>query len=481
MKISLFKKYLAITLSILLAAFIILGTFLMTFVCQYWSNYEFNQMRGNINGMSKLVATCVETSNGKLTVADADSWELMQDMINGNSYDLILIDSDGMIVSATREENKIKNGGHVPDNIISKLIKDKYYENRTTTSGLFSDTRQCVAVPVRVQVSATVTTAGYIILCSSKEDDGQLPSEIFRIFIYAVIASLIVSIVLAGLFSYRQSRPLKQMSEQARRIAKGDFTSRIHVKRKDEVGKLTVAFNDMADALDKEEQVRRDFIANISHELKTPMTTIAGFIDGILDGTIPKIKQDHYLAIVSEEIGRLSVLVNSMLSLARIDSGKTTLNKSTFSILDVIVVVLMSFEDRIEKKNIQISGLETADGLQAYGDQTLIHQVMYNLIENAVKFTPEGGNITFAMESRDGRLYFAVKNDGKGIAEDDLPFIFDKFYKTDKSRSEDKKSMGLGLYIVKTIIKLHGGDITASSVVDKETCFSGYIPENTEE
>ena len=319
--------------------------------------------------------------------------------------------------------------------------------------------------------------AGYIFVCVPEHTiENELPNQIFQILIYAVSASVLVSCLLAGVFSYTQSKQLKQMSEQAKKFAKGDFSGRIPVKGKDEVGQLTRAFNDMADALDKEESVRRDFIANISHELKTPMTTIAGFIDGILDGTIPESKQKHYLTIVSEEISRLSGLVASMLSLARIDSGKTTIYKTKFSLISTIVNILLTFEDRLEEKEIEIVGLETADGLSVYGDQALLHQVLYNLIENATKFTPQGGEITFHAESKGDKLYFSVKNSGKGISQKDLPFIFDKFYKTDKSRSEDKKSMGLGLYLVKTIINLHGGEITVTSEIDKETCFAFWIP-----
>lgn len=369
----------------------------------------------------------------------------------------------------------------MPFYVTNALIKDQYYESETKTDFFYSDTKLTVASPFKLKLAEDknkdIAIAGYIFVCVPEHTiENGLPNQIFQILIYAVLASVLVSCLLAGVFSYTQSKQLKQMSEQAKKFAKGDFSGRIPVKGKDEVGQLTRAFNDMADALDKEESVRRDFIANISHELKTPMTTIAGFIDGILDGTIPESKQKHYLTIVSEEISRLSGLVASMLSLARIDSGKTTIYKTKFSLISTIVNILLTFEDRLEEKKIEIVGLETADGLSVYGDQALLHQVLYNLIENATKFTPQGGEITFHAESKGDKLYFSVKNSGKGISQKDLPFIFDKFYKTDKSRSEDKKSMGLGLYLVKTIINLHGGEITVTSEIDKETCFAFWIP-----
>ena len=468
-------------MGIILIAFIILGTFLMVFVNQFWDTRNLKKAKEDLNSYVLLTTKALENNNGQLEVKDQETFNLMIDLSRNSSYNLIITNAAGTVYKITRPDKNIKKGYQMPYYVTNALIKDQYYESETKTDFFYSDTKLTVASPFKSKVTEDknkgMAIAGYIFVCVPEHTiENGLPNQIFQILIYAVLASVLVSCLLAGVFSYTQSKQLKQMSEQAKKFAKGDFSGRIPVKGKDEVGQLTRAFNDMADALDKEESVRRDFIANISHELKTPMTTIAGFIDGILDGTIPESKQKHYLTIVSEEISRLSGLVASMLSLARIDSGKTTIYKTKFSLISTIVNILLTFEDRLEEKEIEIVGLETADGLSVYGDQALLHQVLYNLIENATKFTPQGGEITFHAESKGDKLYFSVKNSGKGISQKDLPFIFDKFYKTDKSRSEDKKSMGLGLYLVKTIINLHGGEITVTSEIDKETCFAFWIP-----
>ena len=478
MKLSLFKKYLVTTISIILVSFLILGAFLMAFVSKYWNGLEKDQIKSSIGDIGSLVSDCMATSNGKIWIDDKNEWYMVEALCHSYNYDLIVTDSEGVVYKITRLDDEIKRGYRINSEIMKKLYESKNYESYEGTNDFYDDTEICVASPFKVQIGLTNTLAGYIFICSNETLQNDLPWQVFKIFLYAVVASLIVSCLLAGFFSYRQATVLKQLSQQARKLAIGDFSGRITVNRKDEIGQLSKAFNDMADALEKEEAVRRDFIANISHELKTPMTTISGFIDGILDGTIPRGKQDHYLSIVSEEITRLSNLVASMLSLARMESGKTNLNKSSFSLPQTIVSILMTFEPRLESKNIEIEGLETTDGITVYGDETLLHQVIYNLFENAVKFTPENGKIVFNAENRDNRIYFSIKNNGKSISKEDLPFIFDKFYKTDKSRSEDKKSMGLGLYIVKTIINLHGGEIVATSdTIKQETCFSAWIPE----
>ena len=423
-------------MGIILIAFIILGTFLMVFVNQFWDTRNLKKAKEDLNSYVLLTTKALENNNGQLEVKDQETFNLMIDLSKNNSYNLIITDAAGTVYKITRPDKNIKKGYQMPFYVTNALIKDQYYESETKTDFFYSDTKLTVASPFKLKLAEDknkdIAIAGYIFVCVPEHTiENGLPNQIFQILIYAVLASVLVSCLLAGVFSYTQSKQLKQMSEQAKKFAKGDFSGRIPVKGKDEVGQLTRAFNDMADALDKEESVRRDFIANISHELKTPMTTIAGFIDGILDGTIPESKQKHYLTIVSEEISRLSGLVASMLSLARIDSGKTTIYKTKFSLISTIVNILLTFEDRLEEKEIEIVGLETADGLSVYGDQALLHQVLYNLIENATKFTPQGGEITFHAESKGDKLYFSVKNSGKGISQKDLPFIFDKFYKTE--------------------------------------------------
>ena len=216
--------------------------------------------------------------------------------------------------------------------------------------------------------------------------------------------------------------------------------------------------------------------ANVSHELRTPMTTIAGFIDGILDGTIPPEKQTYYLKIVSDEVKRLSRMVRTMLDLSRIDSGELRLRVQRFDLMDTILTTLISFEKRIEEKNIQILGLEDAQSLQIDGDPDMIHQVVYNLVENAVKFVDPDGYIQMRITDMSDRTVVAIQNSGQGIPADELSLIFDRFYKADKSRSQDKNGMGLGLYLVRTIVKLHGGDITVRSVVGEFCEFEFWIP-----
>ena len=250
---------------------------------------------------------------------------------------------------------------------------------------------------------------------------------------------------------------------------------RVPVEGYDEVSKLAMAFNTMASSLAAQDQTSRSFIANVSHELKTPMTTISGFIDGILDGTIPEEKQRHYLTIVSEEVKRLSRLIKSMLNIAKIEAGEMVIKPVPVDINDIVCRTVFTFEKAIEEKRLDIRGLDV-DKIMVEADPDLIHQVVYNLIDNAVKFVNEGGYIEFSYTVDTAMTYIGVKNSGQGLTKEEVPRVFDRFYKTDKSRSLDKNGVGLGLHIVRSIINLHSGDIMVRSVEGEYCEFVFSLP-----
>ena len=250
---------------------------------------------------------------------------------------------------------------------------------------------------------------------------------------------------------------------------------RVPVESYDEIGQLAISFNNMASSLATTEVARRSFTANVSHELRTPMTTIAGFVDGILDGTIPPERRDDYLRIVSDEIKRLSRLVRSMLNIARIEAGELEMKPDLFDVNDTVIKTVFTFEQPLEAKQIEVRGLDRGK-VMVEADPDLIHQVVYNLIENAFKFVNEGGYIEVNYTESDAGTAVGIKNSGDGIAKDEIPHIFDRFYKTDKSRSRDKGGAGLGLHIVRSIINLHGGDIIVRSVEGEYSEFVFTIP-----
>lgn len=254
------------------------------------------------------------------------------------------------------------------------------------------------------------------------------------------------------------------MSRAAKSFALGQFDVRVPVIGHDEVAELAVAFNNMAASLERLEETRRTFLANVSHDLRTPMTSIGGFIDGILDGTIPPEKHTEYLTRCSNEVKRLSRLVSTLLDITRIQAGERKFSKTSFDICEMAREIITSFEKRIEAKNLDVEFECENDKMLAFADRDAIYQVIYNICDNAVKFSREGGKYRIRITSKDKKINVSVYNEGQGIPEEDLAIVFDRFYKSDKSRGLDKSGVGLGLYIAKTIIDAHGEEIKVRSV-----------------
>jgi len=209
--------------------------------------------------------------------------------------------------------------------------------------------------------------------------------------------------------------------------------------------------------------MRRDFIGNVSHELRTPITTIKGFIEGILDGVIPAEKQDGYLTIVLDETRRMQKLVNDLLDLAKMQAGEIALNMTDFDINELIRRCVISLQQMFIEKNLEFTADFETERMFVHADSEAIQRVIINLLHNAVKFTPENGKIRVKTYTEKGKVYVSVEDNGKGIPEAELPHVFERFYKTDKSRSEDRTGVGLGLAIVRNIIVAHNENIKVES------------------
>jgi len=274
-----------------------------------------------------------------------------------------------------------------------------------------------------------------------------------------------VTLILSFITSRRQSKPIHEMARAARRFAHGDFSVRVSgAEREDEIGALAASFNQMAESLEQSDARRSDFLANVSHELKTPMTSISGFADGILDGTIPQESQRQYLETISSETKRLNRLVRRMLELSRIQSRSVSeIRSQSFDMGELMVETLIVFEKKITDKKLDVAVEIPDDAINVCGERDAINQVIYNLLENAVKFAHPGTELSLSLFKQGGKAYVSVKNRGDTIPTEDLNLIFDRFHKSDRSRSMDRDGVGLGLYIVKTIIGSHGEDIAVTS------------------
>ncbi len=292
-------------------------------------------------------------------------------------------------------------------------------------------------------------------------------------FILAALISLFISIILSYALSYRISKPLKAMNNAALKLASGDFSQRVTEEIEiGEIKELIKTFNDMAEAIENSEENQRVFTASIAHELRTPMTSIIGFIDSILDGTIPKDKTKEYLDICLSEARRLSRLTTELIDVSRFESGNMKLTFEPFDINECIRRQIIKSEEKIAEKSLDVSVEFETDECICLCDTDAITRVFINLIDNSIKFADNEGYIKISVKSHSGKAYVTIENSGEGIDKHDLKHIFDKFYKTDKSRSLDKKGIGLGLYLVKNILSMHGENIEAESTLGEFTRFS---------
>ena len=485
-KKTLFRKYLKITSLIILVSFLCLGSVMVVFVSRYWNMERRELLLQNAHGVSNIAATSLLKEDKNTFTIDGNRMEEFVSAFSENIDACILVtDVDGKIVMSHNDVRLQANvdgtSTTLDKDILDYVIRNGQYYGKTDLGGYFGEKYGVAGVPIVVtNENGVETTIGAAFAASSLAAVTGFQAEVIKMFFLAGIAAFMVAFGVTWLYSYRMTRPLRTMCDATKSFAMGDFSVRVPVFSDDEVGELAKAFNQMAETLANSESMNRNFIANVSHELKTPMTTISGFIDGIIDGTIPPEKEQYYLVIVSTEVKRLSRLVKTMLDLSRIDSGKMVLRRARFDISNTIFVALLSFESKIDEKKIEIRGLEDSQPIFVDGDPDMIHQVLYNLLENAVKFTNVNGYIEIHAVEEPERVTVSIRNSGPGISPDDVKMIFDRFYKTDKSRSQDKNGMGLGLYIVKTMVQLHGGEIHVESVENEYTLFEFWIPNHSE-
>ncbi|MDR1668445.1 MAG: HAMP domain-containing protein [Oscillospiraceae bacterium] len=334
-----------------------------------------------------------------------------------------------------------------------------------------------IAIPLDVRMIGEVTTIGHIIVSSDQTGTRLLMREFLRNWSLMSIVVVLLAGVTAYISARRQVRPLRQMASCAYSLTHGDFTARADVEelQDGEIHDLAKAFNGMAETLERGEELRRGFIANVSHELKTPMTTISGYIGGILDGTVPDERREETLQIVRDEVMRLSRLVESTANLTRLQTGQLELHPCPLDISELSLRVLLGFEGRIEGKGLTVR-VDVPETLFVQADPDSITQVLTNLLDNAVKFSTHGGELSLSVRSHAGKAYVSVANEGVAIPPDDLPYVFDRFYKADRSRSRDRTGLGLGLFLVKSIINAHNEDITTTSA-DGRTEFTFTLTE----
>ncbi|SCJ95122.1 Alkaline phosphatase synthesis sensor protein phoR [uncultured Clostridium sp.] len=311
---------------------------------------------------------------------------------------------------------------------------------------------------------------GYIIMVPDSYYNSS--KHIMWIIWLSIVSAMIISGLVINYFAKRLVvKPLGEINSAAKRLTQGQVNERVEVRSNDEIGQLAESFNSMAESLEKVDNTRKEFISNVSHELRSPITSIKGFVGGILDGVIPKDKETYYFKIVYEEINRLARLVNDLLDISAMEAGKFNLQKIDFDINGVISLCILNLEGKIKSKGLDVRAVFEEKRNYVIADRDRIIQVLTNLLENAIKYSDDNGQIEVTTYTKGDKIYISIFNSGENISKEDLSNIWDRFYKSDKSRT-NKVSTGLGLPIVRLILSQHNEDVWVNNIDGKGVKFT---------
>lgn len=345
--------------------------------------------------------------------------------------------------------------------VINQILEEKIFSEVGDLYGFFDELNFSHA---NIVYNEYGDYAGIVLISMTSDFLINVGIEILSTFLAIMVVMSVLIVVVAYFLTAVITRPLKEIAEVANHCVKGDYTYRVPVRSTcNEIEELTKNVNDMARQLSLSEKQRTTFLENVSHELKTPMTSISGFVDGILDGTISSEKEKYYLEIVSEEAHRLSRLIARMLQTSKIHADNFTLDISDFDFNELVMRVSFTFEKKIVDKNIDFKIDLPSNPAIVVGDRENVYQVVYNLVDNAVKFTKRDEFLKITVEVVEEKTVFTIKNYGDTIPQEKIDNIFNRFYKVDSSRSEDTSGAGLGLYIARKIVLLHDSEINVSS------------------
>ncbi len=453
---TMFAKIFGINVLSMLVCIIIFGSTQMVLVTNYLT-------KQNEEYLSKNIETVVSMINDNMPT------EIIGNVVNGfssatGSY-IMVIDNRGRAIIKSKNNDLVNNMPMYIDKAYTKTVLSGERNSMIGTMGnLFSETMFTLQMPI---VGKDGNVFGAVSVSRPIPEHQKVKYDLFKILLMSMVIIMATSLALSYFLAKRFSVPMKNISNSTKEFAKGNFAVRVDNKTENsnilEIAELAQAFNNMVCELEKAEEIKSTFISDVSHELRTPMTTIGGFVSGILDKTIPPERQSEYLKIVHSEINRLSRLVNTFLDITRLQSDKMTMNKTNFDINELIRIGIISLESRIEEKKIDVEVELEEESCFAYADKDSIARVITNLLDNAVKFTNAGGKITVSVSTRQHEVIVSVKNTGRGISSEQIDMIFNRFYKEDKARSENKNGTGIGLYLVKNILLAHGKDIAVKS------------------
>ncbi len=463
---------------ILLLSFMVLTSILSTLVNAYTTDVKMNEMADAAYSVSVYLTDRYPMDSqkdlGEYAASYAEELRAVVDFlaVNTDNVSVILADAAGTVVF-TGGEPLSEELAVLSDAARNELLNEGFLVEKGTLNGLFQSDHCTYGIALE---DANGAFFGAVLATSKSAGVSELLVAMNRTILMSTLWIMLAALVAVYFITERMASPLRTMSRAAKSFAAGKFDVRVPVTGSDEIAELAAAFNNMAESLAAADEMQRSFVSNVSHDLRTPMTTISGFIDSILSGAIPPEKQDYYLGVISAEVQRLSRLVSAPLDISRMQAGERKFTMAPFDVCELARQILISFEQKIDARRLEVSFETDSDRMEVLADRDSIHQVLYNICDNAIKFADEGGSYQISVREKEKKIFVSVYNTGAGIAESDLPHVFERFYKSDKSRGLDKTGVGLGMYISRAIIEAHGERIWAESVHGQWCRFTFTLP-----
>ena len=414
----------------ILLSFLMLGASFATLSYQYAIQEKQDSMGRSANIIAAYTSEYIN-ANGQYSWQDMGFQGQLSVLALATDTHVMVSTAQGTVVYATDGANELLEleSRSIPTQIVSEVVRGSFV-GATTLGGMYERPRYLVALPIQ----SGATLQGLVLVSCEASEISSMWQDISSLFLITATAVILIAAIISSVTSMRQSKPIKEIAAAARQFGHGELSVRVDVgHRRDEVGELAEAFNAMADSLSKSEQRRSEF-----------------------------------LQVIVSETRRLSRLVRSMLDLSRLQSDERAAQQQ-FDICETMLRVLVSLENKINAKHLNVDAHLPDDPVQVWGDQDAITQVCYNLLDNAAKFSPENGPLRISITTKSSKAYISISNEGQAISPEELPLIFDRFHKTDHSRSADRDGVGLGLYIVKTILNSHKENITCTSEDGKTT------------
>ena len=459
------KIYLRLLLVLVFSVAVLMGVFFYQIHV-----YSEEETRGILRRDAERIASSIDVYFELYGVPVDMISDSVRSVAENSGAEVLIVNTEGdVLFKANKDEfhDYFSTYTYVPDRtnigraIVDRVVTEGEYAGSDALSDYYPGQVFTVGVPVRSYTGERIY--GVVLLSTGEAFLTTIASDLGAMALISLALTLAVSLFLTYFTTSRVVKPINEMCRTVTAFSRGNFESRVEIRGQDEIAELGKAFNEMALNLEKTENIRQEFVTNITHELKTPMTTISGFVDGILDGTIPKERQDEYLRVVSAETRRLSRMISQTLLASKLTTGEKEIEKKPFDLAETMRRTFLGFEQLVEAKKLSCEIEIPESAVTVMADHDSIVQVLYNLIDNAVKYSFQGGKLRLTLKKTGDKARVEVFNTGRGVSAKALPFIFDRYYKADTSRGIDRESFGLGLYIVKTILNRHGESIAAES------------------